>query len=203
MVESPIICNRHVKRTEEQASHWEMLPSAKRWGFLGLPVAWSLPSSSLCHQDKQALGGGLRQAPMYFGTRSQKLLVWHGLSGAFPYGWPWAGKGQQGRLDFVLGHLPLHSSLPSPSRQQPASLPAGSSAFYDTQGPGPGSHYFVCYLHRWAVFFLDSAVLILGFSMMLSITLSATQDAPVQAKCQQKVRKEISRNLKLITLPRS
>lgn len=52
-------------------------------------------------------------------------------------------------------------------------------------------------------FFLDPAALILGFSTMLSITLSARQDASERAKCQQKVRKKISCNLKLITLPRS
>lgn len=167
-----------------------------------MPVAWPMPSNfCVCviktsrHWVRASDGHSCTSV-----TRSQKLLIWHRARGAFSHGWPEQAKDGKGGSFFSWGNFPFVSFA---FRLLALSLPVGSTAFYDTRGPGPNSRYVVCYLHCWAVFFLDSVDLILGFSMMLSITLSATQDASVPAKCQQKVRKEISCNLKLITLPRS
>lgn len=179
-----------------------MQPSEKKWRFLGLPVAWPMPSSffiCVIKTRRHWVRASDRHSCTSV-TRSQKLLIWYGARGAFSHGWPEQANDRRGGWFFSGVTSP---SCPFAFPLLALSLPVGSTAFYDTQGPGPDGRYVVCYLHRWAVFFSDSADLILGFSMMLSITLSATQDASVLAKCQQKVRKEISCNLKLITLPRS
>lgn len=133
-------------------------------------------------------------------TRSQKRLIWPGAKGAFSHGWPQQAKDRRGGWFFFWGNFPFMSlCLPPPGLESTCGL---HSLLWH---PRPGTWQSLRRLLSTSLgcVFSDSADLILGFSMMLSITLSATQDASVPAKCQQKVRKEISCNLKLITLPRS
>lgn len=171
-----------------------MQSSGKGWRFRGCPVAWLVPSSSSCHQGSRHWAR--HQTPRHLGLDVINCLFGVGNSVPSPMV-AQRGEGQKRGAGFVSGATSLSyrgGGLGACGRIPKGQDPTITVIFL--------SVIFIAGLQGF-FFFLDPAALILGFSAMLSITLSARQDASVRAKCQQKVRKKISCNLKLITLPRS